>query len=223
MNILVRQFTWAPYFNQLWAQVKRVGLAKAVQCESQIPTAMSLRAMFGRRRDRADLYTPRLATSLLQIPALMGAHTGNESRMALPFDPTATVPVDCTGANSADFHVFDFFSVTMIGIGWVVAATATKLVMDFDYYTGMADAVGTATDKLDGTNGVLTVGTIADQAIGNVHYKDIGHTVGPIDLNPGSIRAIVTTTVTSGTGVPFVLGIPRAQTPGNLSRMIASA
>lgn len=218
MNIFCPQTSMKPYLNRFWKQLRGSWVAPFMTHEAHGLSALCLLNQFPQEVGRA------LAHGWYDRP-LRGAAQGWESRYPLPFDPTATIDVDLSGANSADMMVLDFASVLEIGCAMTVTGTTQLLVMDFDLYPTAADAGGSVVDKLDTTNGVITAPSQASQAAGAVIYKDIGHAIGPIDINKGSgIRAIVTTTITSGTGVPYVLVIPRAESNLNLtSLMFASA
>ena len=220
MNIFTPQFKPRLLFNAMWAAIVGTWIAPYLTHEAQGLSALGLLRQFPHQPS----WGPILAKGWYDRP-LQGAGAGWESRMPLPYDPTGTIDVDLTGANAVAMVVPDFCSVLEIGCGFTVAGTVTKLVMDFDLYPTMADNVGTVVDKLDGTNGVITAALVADQAIGNVIYKDIGQLVGGgIDINKGSgVNAVVTTTLTAGEGVPYCLVIPRAMNNANISTMIASA
>lgn len=216
MNILHSQ-SMKPYLNRFWSLLKGSWVAPFMTHEAQGLSALCLLKQFPQDVGRM------FAQGWYDRP-LRGAAPGWESRYPLPYDPTGTIDVDLTGANSADMVVADFCTALEIGVGFTVAGTVTKLVMDFDLYPTMADAVGTVVDKLDTVNGVITAALVADQAISNIIYKDLGHTVGGIDINKGSsVRALVTTPLTAGEGVPYCLVIPRAMNNANISTMIASA
>lgn len=213
MNILIPKFK--PNLNKIWQKVRGSVIAPYMCHEAHGPLTLQLLRKF----------TPNVALMMafgLFSRPLRGAGYGWESRQALIPDPSGTSPVVTTGANTLNFQCHDFCSVEEIGHIWQVAGTVAALVMDFDKYTG-PNATGTLTDKLDGTNGVITAPTVAGQAIGNVLYKDLGNTLD-IDLNKGhSVQAIVTTTTTAGSGIPYVLVVPRAETNANITTAIASS
>lgn len=213
MDILIPKFK--PNLNKVWQKVKGSFLAPYVCHEAQGPLTLQLLRKF---KPNMALF---MAMGLFGRP-LRGAGSGWESRQALIPDPSGTSPVVTTGANSLNFQCHDFCTVLEIGHIWQVAGTVTALVMDFDKYTA-PNGAGTLTDKLDGTNGTITAPTVAGQAIGNVLYKDLGNTLD-IDLNKGhSVQAIVTTTTTAGSGIPYVLVIPRAEINANITTAKASS
>lgn len=220
MNIVIPKFSLKPKMNRLWAAIVSTWIAPYIQHEAQAMAAVGVMKMF---RTKAEVETfGHLFAAGLFGRELRGAGYAWEGRQALIPNPSGTSPVVTTGANTLNFQCHDFCTVMEIGHIWQVAGTVTALVMDFDKYTG-PNATGTATDKLDTTNGVITAPTVAGQAIGNVLYKDLGNAL-EIDLNKGnSVQAIVTTTTTAGSGIPYVLVIPRAETNLNLSVAIASS
>lgn len=200
MNILIPTFNIKASLNAFWRAVRSTPMAPYVCHAAQAPLA------FDCHRYRVD---PDLAKSLLGME-LRGAGSAWESRRWL--QPVSETVVDLSGANARLFNIYDFWSVSLIGIKFVVAATTTLLVMDFDYHP-LLTAGGTAVDKLDTVNGVITAPTQASQGANKVLYRDLGNNPGEIGVIPGtSINAVVTTTVTAGTGHPFVLGFPRGET-----------
>jgi len=209
-------------FNRLWAFLKRATvLSPYVQREADIPLACDIAGIRVARNLKEALAGGLLSKP---FPSLQGADGGygGESRRWLPSPGDTTIAT--TGANSVNFNVYDFFIVTTIGFVWTVAGTVTALVMDFDLHDQL-NGGNLNTDKLDATNGVITAPTVAEQAIGNVLYKELD-TTGPVIVQPGfSIQAIVTTTTTAGNGMPFVLGYPKADRMANASssRGIASS
>lgn len=220
LNLIVPKFSMKPALNRLWGLVAPTWIAPYVQHEAQSLMALGVLKYF-RSKEEVAQYGHVFAAGLFGRE-LRGAGYAFESRQALIPNVSGTSPVVTTGANSLDFQCRDFCTVMEIGFIWQVAGTVTALVMDFDKYTA-PNGAGTATDKLDGTNGVITAPTVAGQAIGNVLYKDLSNAL-EIDLNKGnSVRAIVTTTTTAGSGIPYVLVIPRAETNANLSTAVASS
>lgn len=196
-------------FNHIWNTVKRSVFGKLVQRECDLPLAMDITRMGWLSR----LAQQQMVQSCLPIPALRGGMYGMESRRALW--PVSTATIATTGANTVNFNVFDYVLVTEIGFVWTVAGTVSALVMDFDLHNQLVGG-NLLTDKLDGTNGVITSPSVASQAIGGVLYKDIDAT-GPVLIQPGhSIQAIVTTTTTAGNGDPFVIAYPKPETFANL-------
>lgn len=219
MEILIPKVNMKARLNRLWAKVRNTWVAEYVTHEAQGDCALSLLKQFSNSEKRE---IGRLLASGLFGRPLMGAGYAWNGRYPLGVEPGATIPVVTTGANVANFTVMDYCSVFEIGLIWQVAGTVTALVMDFDKYTGPT-AVGTLTDKLDGTNGVITAPTVAGQAIGNVLHRNIGQTLA-IDLDKGnSVQAIVTTTTTAGSGVPFILVSPRDETNANKTTLIATS
>ena len=214
MNLLIPKVSIARLKDRLWKSLKFTQMGKFIAHPSQvIPAAYVMR---GDRR-----YAEAFARMFFAEP-LCGAGHSWESRMPLPVEPGATSPVVTSSTNSLNFFVPDFCEVLGLRFAWQVAGTVTALVADFDLYTA-PNAAGTATDKLDGTNGTITAPTVAGQAIGNVLYKDIGDTLA-IELSPGnSVQFIVTTTTSAGSGVPAVMVVPHAETYANLSTAIESA
>lgn len=197
-------------FNKLWARVSKTWIAPYVCHKAQALSALTIFNMF-----KENPFSGGLMAGALFGRPLRGAGIGWESRTPLIPEPDSTSPLDVTGTNSVDFTCRDFFTVLEIGFIWQVAGTSTALIMDFDKFTA-PNAAGDVTDKLDGTNGVITSPDVASQAVAGVLTKDLGDTLG-IDLDKGnSVRAIVTTTVTGGSGIPYVLGIARAETNANL-------
>lgn len=218
MNIVIPKISTKALMNAFWAKIKPTWVAKYVTHQAQAQCALGIFNIFNKRDRRSG---EMLARGLFGRP-LCGAGFGWESRIPLVPIAGGTVPVITSGANSLNFNVLDFFTVLEIGFLWQVAGTATALVMDFDRYP-TTGAVGGVTDKLDGTNGILTAPTVASQAVGNILYKDLGDTT-PVDLQKGdSVQAIVTTTTTAGSGVPYVLGIARAETNANMGATVAFA
>lgn len=219
MNLLIPKISNVTRLNRLWGAIAQTWIAPYVSHKAQALTALSIFNIFKTKND--PVAARLMANGILGRP-LQGAGMAYESRMALIPDPSGTSPLVTTGANTLDFVCHDFCTVVEIGHIWQVAGTVTALVMDFDKYPS-PNGVGTVVDKLDGTNGVITAPTVAGQAAGNVLYKDLGNTLN-IDLDKGnSVRAIVTTTTTAGSGIPYVLVIPRAEVNGNLSTAIASS
>lgn len=224
MSIQIHKHSMRPRLNRLWAGIVNTWIAPYVQHEAQSQAAISVmkavKTMFKTPEEQA-LYGPLFAQGLFGRE-LRGAGYAWESRQALIPNPSGTSPVDLSGANGLNFQCHDFCTVMEIGVIFEVAGTTTLLVMDFDKYTA-PNTAGTLTDKLDGTNGVITAPSQASQAIGAVLYKNLSNAL-EIDLNKGnSVRANVTTTVTAGTGIPYVLVIPRSETNANLATGFASS
>ena len=189
--------------NAVWATIGRTWIGPKVERKQDILLAGDIFRFFGEKPGKAGF---SMADSLLRNPIVRGAYP-EEGRRWL--QPVSGSPVDCTGANSAVFDVMDHFLVDGVGLIWTTTGTSTLLVMDFDLHPRLAGG-GTATDKLDGTNGVITAPTQASQAAGQRLYRDLSK--WPLRIDPGqSIKAIVTTTVTAGAGVPFVVGYPIAE------------
>ena len=204
-------------FNHIWNIVKRTMFGKLVQRECDLPLALDVFRSALPEQVRAVL-----GQTFLKMPALTGAGYGDESRRFLV--PVSQSSIATTGANTVNFNVFDFTLVSVLGFVWTVAGTVTALVMDFDLHDQLAGG-NLLTDKLDGTNGVITSPTVADQAIGDVLYKNLGET-GPVLIQPGySVQAIVTTTTTAGNGNPFLIGYPKPEEFANLgsTRKVTSA
>lgn len=215
MNFLIRSFSIIGALNALWSVTKRTPLAQYITHRAQVFPAMYLWHHGDKR------YAEHFAQTYFGAP-LRGAGSAWESRMGLPIEPGATSPIDVSGANGLNFFVPDWCEVLGIRFAWQVAGTVTALVMDFDKYPA-PNAAGTVVDKLDGTNGFLTAPTVAGQAIGNVLYKNLGDTLA-IELEPGnSVRAVVTTTCTAGSGVPAVIVVPHPETMLNLSTAVLSS
>lgn len=214
MHILIPRFDIKHTLNRFWAKVRRTPLAPFVCHQAQAPLASDL------LQYRNPWIGEQIARGLFAQP-LRGAGPAWESRRNL--SPASETAVDLTGANSRIFNVYDFWSVMVIGLVYQTAGTVTAMVMDFDKYP-VVNSVGTVVDKLDTVNGVITAPTVASQAIGAVLHKDLANLIDPIDLLPGSsIVANVTTTVTAGTGMPFVIGCARAETFTNLTAKVVSA
>lgn len=206
--------------DRAWHSLKTLSqsIAGRVSHRAQVPVALDLA-----RAVRQRVYTPEqaagLAGGLFGAP-LKGAGLGWESRRWL--NPASDAAIATTGANTVNFNVYDFFSLTVIGFYWTVAGTVTAMVGDFDLYTRLF-ASTLLTDKLDGSNGVLSGGTftLASQVAGAMWVKDLGTNIGEIDVSPGnSVQFIVTTTTTAGNGMPFVIGEPRAETFRNVSTAV---
>lgn len=220
MNILIPKFSMKSRMNTFWAAIVATWIAPYVQHEAQAQAAASVMKMFKTAAD-VEAFGHVFAAGLFGRE-LKGAGYAWEGRQALIPDPSGTSPVVTTGANTLNFQAHDFCSIMEIGFIWQVAGTVTALVMDFDKYPG-PNGTGTVVDKLDTVNGKITAPTVAGQAIGNVLYKDLGNTL-EIDLNKGnSVQAIVTTTTSAGSGIPYVLVVPRAETNANLTTAIASS
>lgn len=189
--------------NMVWASIGRTWIGPMVQRKQDILLAGDLHRFWGERPGKNGFL---MADSLLRNPMVRGAYP-EEGRRWL--QPVSGSPVDCTGANSAVFDVMDYFLIDAVGLIWTTTGTTTLLVMDFDLHPQLAGG-GTAVDKLDTVNGVITAPTQASQTAGQRLYRDLSK--WPLRIDPGqSIKAIVTTTVTAGAGVPFVLGYPIAE------------
>lgn len=219
MNIWTKGFRVASHFNAMWAQLKGSWIAPYMTDKFQSLSALTML----KRYPEQPSFGPTLAKAWYDRP-LCGAAPGWESRYPLPYDPTATIDVDLTGANAAAMIVPDFCTVMEIGCGITVATTVAVLRMEFDLYPTMADNVGTKVGMLDGSSGFLLEPSVAALSIGDVLYKDLANELN-IDLNKGySVNAIVIATAPSaGQGVPYVLVVPRAETNANLATMIASS
>lgn len=219
MEILIPKVSIRSRLNRLWTKVKPTWVGRHVTDKHQMDCALGMLSMFRNPKDIETLGR-LMAKGLFERP-LVGAEYWY-GRQPLPIDPGATIPMVTSGANSVDFICMDYVTILEIGHIWQVAGTVTAVVIDFDKYTGVT-GTGTVTDKLDGTNGVLTAPTVAGQAIGNVLYKDIGHTLN-IALDKGnSIRANVTTTTTAGSGIPYVLVMPKDRLNADVTTLIASS
>lgn len=220
MNLLLtRRLVPVARLNAAWASLRKTWIEPFIQHAQQLPLAQDIVRTVHRVQPIVvpTLRFESLAQGLLCEP-LRGAGMGWESFRWLQAAAGEGTPLDCTGANALNYNVLDFWEVHRLGHFWTTAGTATALVMDFDLHprpngAGTADA-----DKLDGTNGYLQAPTAAGQTLGSLLYKNLSDTIGPIKVNPGqSIKANVTTTVTSGAGLPIIIGCPRAEVYGNLT------
>ncbi|MFQ5641098.1 MAG: hypothetical protein ACE5IR_24230 [bacterium] len=220
MNLWFPKISKITRMNQLWAKIAPTWIAPYLTHKAQVRCASSILNIFKpNERRSAEL----MAAGLFSRP-LRGAGFGWESRYALQPEPdvASPSPFNSTGVK-AHFTVRDFFTVLEVGAIFEVAGTNTALVADFDRYTA-PNGAGTLTDKLDGTNGTITApNATTAQAVGAVVYKDLGDTT-PVDLNKGnSVAFDVTTAVTSGSGIPYVLGIARAEVNANLGSTVGFA
>lgn len=211
MNIHIPKFSLnGRVRNALYALLVGTWIAPYLQHEGQFSLALD----FLKRREpwRHDL------AAQLFGQQLKGAGYGWESRRNL--EPVVDTAIATTGANSTVFNVMDYFEIAMIGFYWTVTGTVTIMDMDFDLHPQPA-AAGTAVDKLDGTNGVLSGYAVGDQTAGKLWYHDIADTKSPITATPGnSVKAVVGTTTTAGNGLPLVIGWPKSETFRNISTAV---
>lgn len=205
------------FFNLVWAVLGGSALGKLVERKVDLGLALDLSRKFGVNPQGRFLDVCR--TMLGEEMVLKGAYP-DVGRRWLP--ATAVTALDLTGANSHLFNCYDYFIVDGIGLVWVTAGTVTAMSMNFNLHPELL-GVGTAVaNKLDGTNGFITSPAVASQAIKDVLYKDLGAT-GTVRIVPGqSIKALVATPVTAGTGFPFVLGVPIAESMLNHATYRAS-
>lgn len=211
MNIIVPKFSLnARVRAALWAMVQGTWIAPYVAHEGQLSLA----------NDFARLKAPwrnDFAEKLFGMQ-LRGAGYGWESRRNL--EPVVDTAIATTGANSTVFNIADWFEVGMVMFYWTVTGTVTIMDMDFDLHPQLA-AAGSAVDKLDGTNGVLSGYAVGDQTAGKLWYNDIADTHSPVIVTPGqSIKALVGTTTTAGNGLPMVIGWSKSETFRNLSTTV---
>lgn len=211
MNIIVPKFSLnARVRAALWAMVQGTWIAPYVAHEGQLSLA----------NDFARLKAPwrnDFAEKLFGMQ-LRGAGYGWESRRNL--EPVVDTAIATTGANSTVFNIADWFEVGMVMFYWTVTGTVTIMDMDFDLHPQLA-AAGSAVDKLDGTNGVLSGYAVGDQTAGKLWYNDIADTHSPVTVTPGqSIKALVGTTTTAGNGLPMVIGWSKSETFRNLSTAV---
>lgn len=211
MNIIVPKFSFnARVRAALWAMVQGTWIAPYVAHEGQLSLA----------NDFARLKAPwrnDFAEKLFGMQ-LRGAGYGWESRRNL--EPVVDTAIATTGANSTVFNIADWFEVGMVMFYWTVTGTVTIMDMDFDLHPQLA-AAGSAVDKLDGTNGVLSGYAVGDQTAGKLWYNDIADTHSPVTVTPGqSIKALVGTTTTAGNGLPMVIGWSKSETFRNLSTAV---
>ena len=211
MNIIVPKFSLnARVRAALWAMVQGTWIAPYVAHEGQLSLA----------NDFARLKAPwrnDFAEKLFGMQ-LRGAGYGWESRRNL--EPVVDTAIATTGANSTVFNIADWFEVGMVMFYWTVTGTVTIMAMDFDLHPQLA-AAGSAVDKLDGTNGVLSGYAVGDQTAGKLWYNDIADTHSPVTVTPGqSIKALVGTTTTAGNGLPMVIGWSKSETFRNLSTAV---
>ena len=220
MNVVIPKIDKTDRLNKLWSAVSSSWIAPYVGHKAQALMALSIANIF---KGKDAFARHMMAKSILDRP-LCGAGSAWESRMALPPEPDVVSPsvLSSTGVK-AHFTVRDFFTALEIGVIFQVAGTATALVADFNKFTA-PNGAGTKTAKLDGVNGTLTAPNITTaQAIGSVVHKDLGDTLN-IDLSKGqSVDFEVMTSVSSGTGIPYILGIARAETNANLGSTIGFA
>ena len=211
MNIIVPKFSLTARVRAaLWAMVQGTWIAPYVAHEGQLSLA----------NDFARLKAPwrnDFAEKLFGMQ-LRGAGYGWESRRNL--EPVVDTAIATTGANSTVFNIADWFEVGMVMFYWTVTGTVTIMAMDFDLHPQLA-AAGSAVDKLDGTNGVLSGYAVGDQTAGKLWYNDIADTHSPVTVTPGqSIKALVGTTTTAGNGLPMVIGWSKSETFRNLSTAV---
>lgn len=211
MNIIIPKFSLnARVRAALWAMVQGTWIAPYVAHEGQLSLA----------NDFARLKAPwrnDFAEKLFGMQ-LRGAGYGWESRRNL--EPVVDTAIATTGANSTVFNIADWFEVGMVMFYWTVTGTVTIMDMDFDLHPQLA-AAGSAVDKLDGTNGVLSGYAVGDQTAGKLWYNDIADTHSPVTVTPGqSIKALVGTTTTAGNGLPMVIGWSKSETFRNLSTAV---
>jgi len=208
MNIIIPKFGMNGLKrNALWAAVRQSWIGKFVAHEGQLSLAKDFAGM--RLASRNDF-----AEKLFGMQ-LKGAGYGWESRRNL--EPVTDTAIATTGANSTVFNIADYFEVAVVMFWWTVTGTITIMDMDFDLHPQLAGS-GSAVDKLDGTNGVLSGYAVGDQTAGKLWYNDIADTHSPVTVSPGqSIKALVGTTTTAGNGLPMVIGWPKAETFRNLS------
>lgn len=219
MNMVIPKISRVTRLNKAWGAISKSWISPYVSHKAQALLALSITKIF-KDNDSARYL---MAKGLLDRP-LCGAGSAWESRVALQPEPDVVSPSVFTSTGvKAHYTVRDFFTALEIGVIFQVAGTATALVADFNKYTA-PNGAGTKTAKLDGTNGTITApNATTAQAIGSVVYKDIGDTLN-IDLIKGqSVEFEVMTSVTSGTGIPYVLGIARAETNANLGSTVGFA
>lgn len=217
MNIIIPKFSLNVRLrNALWAMVRGTWVAPYVCHEGQLTLSQDIARQYEGKPWRNDF-----AEKLFGMQ-LRGAGYGWESRRNLTPDSDAAIATTGTSGttNGVDFNVFDIFQIGLVGFYWTVLGTVTAMVMDFDLHPQLY-AAGTAVDKLDGSNGVLTGFTVASMAAGNLWYNDIADTKSPIQANPGqSVRAMVTTATSAGNGIPIVIGWPAAETYRNIATAV---
>jgi hypothetical protein len=220
MNILLPRTYGLMALNAAWACLRKTWVEPFIQHSKQMPLAVDIANTVAKAKRFVAPGVPfeNLAHGLLAAGPLRGAGSGWESYRWLQAAAGEGTPLDCTGSNSLNYNVLDFWEVHNLGHFWTTAGSATALVLDFDLYPRPNGGGTLVADKLDGTNGYLQAPTAAGQTIGSLLYKLLSDAVGPIAITPGqSIKANVTTTVTSGAGLPIIIGCPRAWDYGNLS------
>jgi hypothetical protein len=221
LTLHVPKFSMKRLLDALWhRQVRGSWVEPFVQHKAQMLSAIETMRIC---RRFPDINRELFAGGLLGGMRLQGAGAGWESLTPMIPDPSGTSPVVTSGANALDFNCMMNLSVLYIGFIWQVAGTVTAMIANFDKTSGPGNT-GTGTAKLDGTNGTITSPTIvASQAIGQIVYKNLGDTLD-IDLTIGNcIHFNVTTTTTAGSGIPFVLVIPRSETLLNVAVATLSA
>jgi len=214
MNLFIPRFS-RPRFDAFWRAVKGSFVDQFLSHEGDLPLAYDL-MRFERKNKTIAVASFRDMYRLLFDRPLQGAGYAFESRRWLHSN-AADAQLDAAANSTMDFNIYDYFSVALIGWVTTVEITTTPIVVDFDLHPQLY-GVGTAVDKLDGTNGVLTSPSLASQNVGDILFRDLGHDPGEIDCTPGqSIRAIVATTGAAGDGTPFVVGYARSEEFRNLS------
>lgn len=207
--------------NRVWSFVKGTFLRSAVQREQDLPLAMDmLRApLIG---TDGSIAVASMKQLLAIEPILAGAGVGFESRRWL-------IPASYTAASWAStgdkdtFPVHDFLTVVAIAGTFTTAGTTTPVRIEFDRrVTQGSDTSRVA--MLDGTNAfLLAPNASAAQALGNVLYKDIGHTVS-VDLEPNDeVVSEVTTACTAGVGRSIVYVVPRSKLLSEATGAVASS
>ncbi len=214
MNLLIPRFS-RPRFDALWRAVKGSFVAPFVSHEGDLPMAYDLARFEQKNKTIAVPSLADLYRMCFDRP-LQGAGYAFESRRWLHSN-AADSQVDAATNATVDYNIYDFFAVAIIGFHATVTITTTPIVVDFDLYPQLY-AQGTAVDKLDGTNGVLTSPSTAAQTAGKFLFRDLGHDPGEIDVTPGqSIQAIIATAGAAGDGFPFVIGYARPEEFRNVS------
>jgi len=144
MQLIMNRFSMRQHHNTLWrALLAFPALAGLVTHEAQAFCALHM------ARWKDQRLAMQFARGLFARP-LMGAGYSWESRMPLPMDPTSTIPLVTTGANTVNFMVHDHYNVQEILFAWQVAGTVTALKLYFDLYSGPT-ATGTKSASLDVT------------------------------------------------------------------------
>jgi len=218
MNLFIPRFS-RPRFDALWRAVKGSFVDQFVSHEGDLPLAHDL-TRFERKNKTIAVASFRDMYRLLFDRSLQGAGYAFESRRWLHPNGDAAA-LDAATTSSAVYNIWDFFSVAIIGWVTTVEITTTLLILDFDLHP-LSYGGGTAVDKLDGTNGVITSPSLAAQnADGDMLFRDLGHDPGEIDCSPGtSIKAIITQPGAAGDGMPFVIGYARSEEFRNVSSAV---